>query len=167
MICKKGQRTQKHLHSRNHVMSKNALSWERIINYVARRGIVEVLREFILEKVRFLIWVFHFWVWHQWLLLHLDAEYLCLSHCKLHLKLRNLVLQMGYGSNTTIHRVPNSCMCFIHQTTHSIPSLVSRKFLKQLIHLYILEFGFESNSISKTSSRNESCVLLILFWSFY
>jgi hypothetical protein len=36
---------------RNHVLSKNALSLERVMNYIARGGKIKVLREAIVVKV--------------------------------------------------------------------------------------------------------------------
>ena len=122
-------------YSRNHVMSKNALPLERvIIDYIARsrtRNKVVILRDFILEIViRFLVMLNFQVIRNHGFILHLDAQYLRLSHRKLHLKLRNLVLQVGYGSNAAINWVSDSCVCFINQTAHCICSLMNWKFLK-------------------------------------
>lgn len=111
-------------------MSKDALSLEGVMNYIiARWSKIEVLMgEVILEKKRLVIWVY-LWSWHHRFLLHLDAQYLCFSHCQLHLQLRHLVLQKRYGTNTAIYWVSHSGVCFINQTAHCICPLMHRKLL--------------------------------------
>lgn len=93
----------------NHIVSKDSFSLERVMNdnIVARRSKIKVLVVMITEVVlciirsvkliivvicRELNVLFNLWGWQQGLLLHLDAENLSLSNCKLHLKLRDLIL---------------------------------------------------------------------------
>lgn len=123
---------------RNHVISKDALSFERLVDHIATRrskvkvlmrkakGVLEIIRFFLIDNIMVMVmvmmklicWVFFYLlVWNNniiRLFLHLDAEYFSLSNSKLHLKLRNLVLKIRDSPNTSIDWVPHSRIGFIH-----------------------------------------------------
>lgn len=65
-------------------------------------------------------------------LAHFHVNNFSLSKCQLGLKRIDLLLQRWNGTNTSIHRVTNPGVCFIHHWTHCITSLVLRQFLQKL-----------------------------------
>lgn len=124
---------------RDHVVSENGLSVVRVVlGYIARRGRGEAkeVGEVVWEKERRRRWfvvvgdVHHARELHHWrVLLHLDAQDLCLSHRKLHLQLRHLVLQEGDGAHASVDRVTDPCARFVHQAAHRVGPLMNRKLL--------------------------------------
>lgn len=62
--------------------------------------------------------------------LHLDAEDLCFSYCKLHLQLRYLVLQIRDGSHAPVNWVFYPRVCLEHQAAHCICSVMNWKLLQ-------------------------------------
>lgn len=107
-------------------MSKQRLSLARVVlncYIAARSGKTEVLMRELVHVMGEregggVVWVVHDLIkianhCDSRVLLHLDAEDLCLCYCQLHLKLRHLVLQVRYCPHTAIDRVSHSCICFV------------------------------------------------------
>lgn len=86
-------------------MSIEGFFLERVVSYISV-GSIRKIEQVVLKEVRFVIRGEHQLITIMiMILLHLDAEDLRLRHCQLHLELRHLVLEVGYGAHAAVHRI--------------------------------------------------------------